>query len=123
MSAGASDGEPGAASEVDASDLCLVLCTAPEKDAPRLARGLVEARLAACVARVPGLVSVYRWKGAIEESAEVQLVVKTTRARFGAVRDWLGANHPYDVPEILCVPVLEANAAYAVWLRGEVEGA
>lgn len=121
--AGASDGGPGAAPESGASDLCLVLSTAPEKDAARLARGLLEAGLCACVARVPGLVSVYRWKGAVEESDEVQLVVKTTRARFDAVRDWLAANHPYEVPEILCVPVLDASAPYAAWLRGEVGGA
>lgn len=100
-------------------ELCIVLCTAPEKDADRLARGLVEGRLAACVARMP-LTSVYRWEGEIHEDAEIQLVVKTTRARFVAVRDWIASRHPYAVPEILCVPVLDASPAYAAWLRDEV---
>ena len=128
---GGGDDEPGREREprrddeaaLDDAALCIVLCTAPEKDAARLARGLVQARLAACVARVPGLVSVYQWKGETHEDAEVQLVVKTTRARFPAVRDWLGANHPYEVPEILCVPVLDASAPYAAWVRGAIDDA
>lgn len=106
--------------DADADELCVVLSTAPAEAAERLARGLVEAGLAACVARAPGLVSVYRWRGEIEESDEVQLVIKTTRGRFSAVRDWLLSSHPYEVPEILCLPVLEASAPYAAWLRAEV---
>lgn len=120
---GGEGGAAGAAARHGAgeAELCVVLCTAPEKDAARLARGLVDSRLCACVARVPGLVSVYRWQGQVEQADEVQLVIKTTRARFAAVRDWITANHPYDVPEVLCLPVLDASSPYAAWLRAEVD--
>lgn len=99
------------------SDLRVVLVTAPPADAERIARGLVEANLAACVGRIDGLRSVYRWQGAIESADEVQLIIKTA-APFEAVRAWVRANHPYQVPEIIGLVVSEADADYAAWLRG-----
>ena len=98
-------------------ELRVVLVTAPASDAERLARGLVEADLAACVGRIDGLRSIYRWKGAIETAEEVQLIIKTA-APFEAVRAWVRANHPYEVPEIIELAIAEADEDYAAWLRG-----
>lgn len=87
------------------TDVIVVLTTAPnEADAKRIARGLIETRHAACVNVLPGLRSFYRWQGAIEDEAEVQLVIKTTQHRIESLKTWLGAHHPYDVPEFLVLP-------------------
>jgi periplasmic divalent cation tolerance protein len=96
----------------------LVLCTAPSAEVgATLGRGLVEARLAACVNVVPGLRSIYVWEGALHDEPEVQLLVKTRRERFEAVRDWLSENHPYTVPEILAIPIEAGSKAYLEWLE------
>ncbi len=96
----------------------LVLCTAPAEGdvAATLARGLVDQRLAACVNVVPGLRSFYRWEGAVQDDAEVQLLVKTRRSRFEALAAWLDENHPYSVPEILALPIADGSEAYLSWL-------
>jgi periplasmic divalent cation tolerance protein len=95
----------------------LVLCTAPDADqAAKLARGLVEARLAACVNIVPGLRSFYVWKGEVHDEPEVQLFIKSRRPRFEALRDWLKTNHPYEVPEILALPIEAGSEDYLGWL-------
>lgn len=99
------------------SDLSVVLVTAPAEVAPVLARSLVEANVAACVGMLPGLRSVYRWQGAIEESSEIQLVLKTARP-FDEVCRFVRAHHPYEVPEIVRLAVSDADEAYARWLRG-----
>jgi len=98
------------------SDLIVILCTAPDDAvAERLARGLVEERLAACVNAVPGLKSVYRWQGKIEADVEVQLIIKTRHDRFHDVATWLRANHPYDVPEIIALPAEQVSDDYLRW--------
>jgi periplasmic divalent cation tolerance protein len=100
----------------------LVLCTAPSADVgATLARGLVEARLAACVNVVAGVRSVYAWQGEVHDEAEVQLLVKTRRALFEAVRDWLVEHHPYDVPEVLALPIEAGSKAYLDWLEAQTE--
>jgi periplasmic divalent cation tolerance protein len=100
-------------------DAIVVLCTAPAKDdvAATLARGLVEAKLAACVNIIPGVRSFYRWQGAVQDDAEVQLVVKTRAALLGDVEAWLRANHPYSVPEVLALPITAGSEPYLAWLR------
>lgn len=101
----------------------LVLCTAPdEATGARLARGLIEARLAACVNLVPGLRSFYRWEGKVEDDAEVQLLIKSDAARFDALRDHLLEAHPYDVPEVLALPIGGGAEAYLAWMRDELGG-
>lgn len=98
--------------------LRVVLITAPDEAvAERLARGLVEERLAACVSRVAGLRSTYRWEGRIEDEAEVLLVVKTRRERLGDLAAWLAEHHPYDVPELVAFEPAEVGAVYGAWLR------
>ncbi len=100
------------------SDPLVILATAPDDAvAKRLARQLVEERHAACVGCLPGLRSVYRWEGEVEEAAEVQLVIKTVRARLPGLRAAYQAAHPYEVPELLVLPVADGGAAYLRWLE------
>jgi periplasmic divalent cation tolerance protein len=107
------------------SERVIVLSTvAKAEDAERIARALVERRLAACVNVVPGLVSVYRWKGAIERDSEQLLVIKTRRDRFLALSEAIVALHPYEVPEIVALPLGAGHAPYLAWLDESVaEGA
>ncbi|MHB1895677.1 MAG: divalent-cation tolerance protein CutA [Metallibacterium sp.] len=99
----------------------LVLCTCPdEASAACVAEALVAERLAACITQVPGARSVYRWQGAIEHSVEVQLLIKTTPARLAALQARLLALHPYEMPEILALPVVAGHAPYLDWLDAQV---
>ena len=103
-------------------NVLVVLCSCPSEEvAAALARSLVEQRLAACVNVVPGVRSIYRWQGAVEEANEVVLLCKTTTERFEALRSYLRQVHPYDVPEILGVRSTELDAAYAGWLEQSVQ--
>lgn len=103
------------------TEALVVLCTAPTAEvAAELARALVEARLVACGNVVPGLRSVYRWQGKVEDEPEVLLVLKTTRERLPALRDELLRRHPYQVPEVLALPVEAGSAAYLEWLAAQV---
>ncbi len=97
----------------------VILCTAPDEEtAGQLSRALVEARLAACVARHGAIRSVYRWEGAVEEAEEVQLVIKTSRQRAEEAMAFLANAHPYDVPEILCLQT-RSSEAYGRWVDQE----
>jgi periplasmic divalent cation tolerance protein len=102
------------------TDAVVVLVTAPGvDDAARIARTLVEERLAACGNVVPGLRSIYRWQGAVQEDAEALLVLKTTRDRFEALRARVVALHPYEVPEVIALPVEAGSATYLAWIVAE----
>lgn len=95
--------------------------TAPDAEiADRIARHLVDARLAACVQQLPGLTSTYIWEGDVEQASEVLLLVKTTAESFDAVCSAVTATHPYDVPEILAVPVTAAIGSYERWVEESV---
>ena len=99
----------------------LVLTTLPAAhDAAAFARTLDEERLAACVNLLPPMSSCYRWEGRVQDDAERQVVIKTTRALVGSLQHRVAALHPYDVPEWLVVPVADASKAYAAWLRESV---
>jgi periplasmic divalent cation tolerance protein len=98
----------------------VVLVTAPSAErAAEIARALVEERLAACGNVVPGLRSIYRWEGKIEDEPEALLVLKTTRGRFDALRARVLALHPYQVPEVLALPVEAGSAPYLAWIAAE----
>jgi periplasmic divalent cation tolerance protein len=101
--------------------LALVLCTAPPDDALRIARALVERRLAACVNVVPGVTSVYRWAGAIHEDRESTLLVKTRRALVESLTAAIGELHPYAVPEVIAIGLDPGagNPEYLAWVRSE----
>ncbi len=94
----------------------VVLITAPRSKADALAHGLVASRLAACVNVVPGIVSHYRWKGRLHKDAESLLIAKTSAARLGALKRWVARNHPYEVAEVLSLPVSDGAPAYLRWL-------
>lgn len=97
----------------------IVFCAVPASAADRLARLLVEERLAACVQALPGIRSTYRWEGAIEQAHEALLLVKTTTDRYAALERTLAAHHPHDVPEILAVDASAGLPAYLRWLVEE----
>jgi periplasmic divalent cation tolerance protein len=104
------------------TDAIVVLVTAPGADeAARIARAVVEERLAACGNVVPGLRSIYRWQGAVQEDAEALLVLKTTRDRFEALRARVLALHPYEVPEVIALPIEAGSAPYLAWIAAETK--
>jgi periplasmic divalent cation tolerance protein len=103
------------------TDKIVVLSTcATEEEAAKLARVLVEARVAACVTMVPGARSVYRWQETVESAAECLLIIKSSRPLFEPLRQALEKAHAYDVPELLALPVVEGSANYMNWLEGQL---
>lgn len=90
-------------------------CASPE-DAEKLARLLVDQRLAACVNVVPGVRSYYHWKGAVEADEECLLIVKSSRDLFAALTAALEKAHTYEVPEAIAVPIVDGAANYLNWL-------
>ena len=98
--------------------LCLSTCP-DDETAARIARTLVEEKLAACVNRIPGIASTYRWQGEIRQDTEVLLVIKTTRERFDDLRQRLAEVHPYEVPELVAFDIAEGLPAYLEWLVRE----
>ena len=104
------------------SDVRIVLITAPDREvAAGLGRALVEERLAACANLVPQITSIYRWEGAVQEDSEVLMVVKTSAGRVAALTERVLALHPYEVPEVLVLPVESGAATYLDWVRASVE--
>ena len=101
----------------------LVLTTlGGDADAPAFARTLVDGRLAACVNILPGVTSVYRWKGAVEQDREQLLVIKTTADRVSALEARVRELHPYELPEFLVVPATGGSPAYLAWVGDAVQG-
>src|ERR1035438_8268852 len=106
------------------TDKIVVLTTcAVKSDAERMARALVDGRLAACVNVVPGVRSFYRWKGETESSEEFLLIVKTSRDLFGALCAEMEKLHPYELPELLALPVVAGAENYLSWLQSNLRGA
>jgi periplasmic divalent cation tolerance protein len=103
------------------SPALLVLTTCASADeAKALAAALVEQRLAACVSMVAGVLSTYRWEGALQQEQESLLVIKTTEARFLALERAIRERSSYEVPEVLAIPVQTGSARYLDWLRAAV---
>jgi periplasmic divalent cation tolerance protein len=104
------------------SDVRLVLCTFPDMEtARRIGRVLVEEALAACINLVPGVESIYRWRGKVETGGEVLGVLKTTAERLQALERHLVALHPYEVPEVVALEADSVSPSYAEWLRSSVK--
>jgi periplasmic divalent cation tolerance protein len=101
----------------------VITTTGTKQDASKVARALIEARLAACVQVVGPVTSRYWWKDEIEEAEEWLCLIKTTANLFERLEEAIRAAHPYDVPEILATPVVAGSADYLAWLRGEVRPA
>lgn len=102
------------------SPVRVALSTAPDAETgARIARALVEERLAACVNLVPGVRSIYRWQGRVEDAGEVLLLIKTRAERVDALASRLRALHPYEVPELLALPVSAGLGPYLDWVLAE----
>src|SRR3569832_2491498 len=91
----------------------------PTADA--IARYLVEQRLAACVNRLSPVHSVYRWRGAVEEASEITLLIKTVQTRYAEVEAAIKMHHPYELPEVIAVPVSAGLPAYLEWISEETK--
>ena len=99
------------------AEYCLVLCSCPEEEtATGLAKMAVSERLAACVNILPGLTSVYSWKGAIETARETLLLIKTETAVYPLLEARLRERHPYELPEIVAVPIGRGLPDYLQWI-------
>ena len=101
-------------------DEIVVLVTAMDEDeAAKIATELVRERLAACVNIIPKVRSIYRWQGAVEDSTEAMMLIKTRRDLFEPMAACVKRNHSYSVPEIMAVPIVEGSLDYLSWLRKE----
>jgi periplasmic divalent cation tolerance protein len=99
------------------TDKILVLtATGSAEEAKKIARGLVERKLTACVNIVPRVTSIYRWQGAVEEAEEYLLIAKTDGEHFAQVRDAILDMHSYEVPECVAVEIEDGSAAYLSWI-------
>ncbi|RBP39851.1 periplasmic divalent cation tolerance protein [Roseimicrobium gellanilyticum] len=99
-------------------DIVVVFCTFPDSEtAKRIAQELVKGRLAACVNVLPGVESIYEWKGELESASEVLGLIKTTGTMYPTLEARLKELHPYDVPEIVAIPASKVQPAYAQWVR------
>jgi periplasmic divalent cation tolerance protein len=101
-------------------EILLVFTNMPDRDsAERLARTLVESRLAACVNILAPCGSIYSWKGAVESADEHPLLIKTTRDRYAALEERIRSGHPYELPEIIAVPVGAGLPDYLQWVEAQ----
>ncbi|MCS7010200.1 MAG: divalent-cation tolerance protein CutA [Anaerolineales bacterium] len=102
------------------NEFLVLLITAPNDESGReIARALVEKRLAACVNLLPGVTSMYHWEGKLQEDSEVLLICKTHRSRLAALEEEVKSLHPYQVPEIIALPVVAGLQTYLTWV-GEI---
>jgi len=100
----------------------VVLVTVPDMETGRrLARTVLEARVAACVNLVPGMESHYWWQGKLDQSAEVLLLIKTTSDKIGHLERIVLANHPYDTPELIVLPITQGTKRYLDWIEASIK--
>lgn len=99
------------------TDKILVLTTTgSEEEAGKIARALVERRLAACVNISPRVSSTYRWQGKIEEAEEFLLIIKTSAEKFDHIRNAIRELHSYEVPECIAIPIVDGSVSYLTWI-------
>ena len=91
--------------------------------AEKLSRALIESRAAACVNVLAACRSIYRWRGAVETADEIPLLIKTTAANYPLVEEIVRTQHPYDLPELIAIPITHGLPAYLDWLGTETEKA
>ena len=99
--------------------LVILVTVASQKEAIRIGEGMVHAKLVACANIIPGIQSIYRWKGKVVKSQEVLLILKSTRPRYHALEKAIKAMHTYETPEIIALPVKEGLDQYIGWVRSE----
>lgn len=106
----------------DADQCLLVLTNLPDREtALKLAQSLIGKRLAACVNVLDGCTSVYRWQEEVQTDAEVPVLIKTCASRFVPLKDEILALHPYELPEVIALPVEAGHEPYLAWVRAEVD--
>ena len=104
------------------SDVLLVLTNLPDRKAAlTLANALIEEKLAACVNVLGECTSVYRWKGAVENAAEIPLLIKTAASRYAALEAAIRKLHPYELPEIIAVPLAHGLPEYLQWVAEQTQ--
>ncbi|MGA9165644.1 MAG: divalent-cation tolerance protein CutA [Thiobacillus sp.] len=100
----------------------LILTNVPDAaSAEKLARALIDSRAAACVNVLAACRSIYRWQGAVETANEIPLLIKSTAAHYPLVEQIVRAQHPYDLPELIAIPITQGLPAYLDWLVTETE--
>lgn len=102
------------------NEIVVFITTSNEEEAAKIARALVEARLAACVNIIKGIRSIYSWQGKIEDEPEVLMVAKTQKHLFDNLSKKVKELHSYEVPEIIALPIVEGSAEYLKWLGDTV---
>jgi len=103
-------------------DALIILCTCPNGDtAQTLASGLVESRRAACVNVMANITSVYLWKGKVEKDNESLLIIKSTAANVDSITHWIQEHHPYELPEVVAVPIVAGLEPYLRWIHDVTE--
>ncbi len=106
------------------NDVLLVITHLPDRDAAdHLARALIEENVAACVNILGACASVYRWQGVVERAEEIPLLIKTTVVRYAALEATIRRLHPYELPEIVAVPVAQGLPGYLQWVQNETREA
>ena len=106
------------------ADACLVITNLPDREsAGRLAHALIESRLAACINILSPCTSVYRWQGKTEDAEEFPVLIKTSRERYAALEAAIREAHPYELPEIIAVPLAAGLPAYLDWVDSETKAA
>ncbi len=106
---------------MDSDQALIVLTTvADEASADRIAQAVVAARLAACVTRLPGVVSTYQWQDKMQQDTEILMLIKTTRGAYAALSEEVERLHDYELPELLAVPVDSGSDSYLGWLAAAV---
>ena len=106
------------------NDVLLVLTNMPDREAAmKLAVAVIEARVAACVNILGACTSVYRWHSAVENAEEIPLLIKTTAARYAMLEALIRRMHPYELPEIIAVPLVQGFPGYLQWVADETRGA
>lgn len=101
------------------ADIRVVLVTVPRDEARKMAHALVENRLAACVNVVPKVDSYFWWDEAVQTEEESLLIIKSTAAKFAALKDFVEEHHPYDLPEIIALPLVDGFEGYISWVQTE----
>ncbi|MGO8816261.1 MAG: divalent-cation tolerance protein CutA [Terriglobia bacterium] len=106
------------------TDKIVILVTVPSKEeGHKIARHLVESRLAACVNVTGAIESFYRWKGEITQDQEYQIFIKTTRGMFPEIQAAISRLHSYQTPEIICLPIIDGSREYLQWVNESVKPA
>ncbi|MGH3808468.1 MAG: divalent-cation tolerance protein CutA [Pseudonocardiaceae bacterium] len=111
--------------EVIVSESCCAVVTSTDRveEAEELGRGIVEARLGACVQIVGPIRSIYRWEGEVRSDQEWQCWIKTSTDRLDALTEYITKNHSYAVPEVVALPIVGGSADYLSWVRNETQSA